>query len=58
MIPLRDTQPSYSAPVVTIVIIVVNVLMFLYQISLALYELNHLIAQYGLVPDRFHYRRW
>jgi len=55
MIPLRDTQPSYSPPIVTIGIIVANVLIFLYQISLPDYELNDLIAQYGLVPDRFHY---
>src|SRR5216684_8489639 len=55
MIPLRDTQPSYSPPIVTIGIIVANVLIFLYQISLPDYELNNLIAHYGVVPDRFHY---
>jgi membrane associated rhomboid family serine protease len=55
MIPLRDTQPSYSQPLVTIGIIVANALMFLYQISLPDYELNNFIAQYGIVPDRFHY---
>ena len=55
MIPLRDTQPSYSRPVATIGIIVINALIFLYQISLPDYELNHFIAQYGVVPDRFHY---
>jgi len=26
MFPLRDTQPSYSRPVVTVVIIVINLL--------------------------------
>jgi membrane associated rhomboid family serine protease len=55
MIPLRDTQPSYSTPYVTFVIIAVNVLIFLYQVSLGSYEVNHFIAQYGLVPDRLQY---
>jgi membrane associated rhomboid family serine protease len=54
MFPLRDTQPSYSKPVVTGAIIAVNVLVFLYQFSLDPYSLNHVIAQYGVVPDRFH----
>ena len=54
MIPLRDTQPSFSKPVVTIGLIIANLLIFLYEVSLDPYSLNHLIAQYGVVPDRFH----
>ena len=52
MIPLRDTQPSYSAPLVTIGLIVANVLVFLFQISLDRYSLNHFIYTYGVIPDR------
>jgi membrane associated rhomboid family serine protease len=52
-IPLRDTQPSYSKPFVTMIIIVINVLVFLFQLSLDQYSLNAFIATYGLVPDRF-----
>ncbi len=52
MIPLRDTQPSNSVPLVTISIIVTNVLIFLYEISLDEFSLNHLIAAYGVIPDR------
>ncbi len=55
MIPLRDTQPSRSTPVVTVAIIVVNVLLFLYQVSLDRFSLNHFIMEYGVVPDRLHY---
>src|SRR5215208_6417965 len=55
MFPLRDTQPSYSAPVVTVLIIVFNVLAFLFEVSLDAYSLNHFIAQYGLIPDRFRF---
>src|SRR3954447_2266394 len=51
MIPLRDTQPSNTFPAVTLVIIVVNVLIFLFQWSLEPYYLNYFIARYGLVPD-------
>ncbi|MGH9662405.1 MAG: rhomboid family intramembrane serine protease [Bryobacteraceae bacterium] len=53
MIPLRDTLPSRTAPVVTTAIIGVNVLVFLYQISLGGYETNHFIYTYGMIPARF-----
>ena len=45
MIPLRDTQPSSSFPVVTIALIVMNVAVFLHQVSLSAWELNHFILQ-------------
>ena len=53
MFPLRDTQPSYSKPVVTVLLIVINVLVFLFEISLDPYTRNEFIATYGLVPDQF-----
>jgi len=55
MFPLRDTQPSYSKPVVTILIIVLNILVFLFQISLSEWDRNTFIALYGLIPDQFHW---
>ena len=55
MIPLRDTQPSYSRPIVTVAIIAVNVLVFLFEISLDPYSRNNLIQIYGIVPDHFHF---
>ncbi len=55
MIPLRDTQPSYSTPYVTVGIIIVNVLVFLYQFSLDSYSLNWFIAHYAIIPDRLQY---
>ncbi|MBZ5728459.1 MAG: rhomboid family intramembrane serine protease [Acidobacteriia bacterium] len=54
MFPLRDTQPSNSRPVVTVLLIVVNILVFLFEFSLGDYERNAFIATYGLVPDRLH----
>jgi membrane associated rhomboid family serine protease len=55
MFPLRDTQPSYSKPVVTVLLIVVNILVFLYEISLESFARNDFIAAYGLVPDQFSF---
>jgi len=52
MIPLRDSQPSYSKPLVTVSLIAVNVLIFLYQLSLDSFSLNHFIASFGLIPSR------
>ncbi|MDZ4798978.1 MAG: rhomboid family intramembrane serine protease [Bryobacteraceae bacterium] len=52
MIPLRDTQPSNNFPAVTLVIIVINVLVFLFEISLEPHYRNFFIAQHGIVPDR------
>ena len=55
MIPLRDTQPSHSTPIVTVILISLNILVFLFQISLDAYERNFFIATYGIIPDRLHY---
>ena len=55
MIPLRDTQPSSSKPLVTLVLIAINVAVFFHEISLNQWELNHFISRYGVVPDRFQY---
>jgi membrane associated rhomboid family serine protease len=54
MFPLRDTQRSYSKPVVTVLLIVINILVFLFEFSLDDYQLNHFISHYGLVPYHFH----
>jgi membrane associated rhomboid family serine protease len=55
MIPLRDTLKSYSPPVMTVMIIAVNVLVFFYQLSLSDYELNHFISRFGIVPAHLRY---
>ncbi len=54
MIPLRDTQRSSSAPVVTMLLIAVNLAVFFYELSLDPFSRNHLILTYGVVPDRLH----
>ena len=53
MIPLRDTIRSHSKPVVTSLIILTNVLVFFYMLSLEPYSQNHFINLYALTPARF-----
>jgi len=52
MIPLRDSQPSYSTPYLTIALIVTNVMVFLYTVSLDPFSRNHFILEYGMIPAR------
>jgi membrane associated rhomboid family serine protease len=49
---LRDTIPSRSFPVVSVTLIVVNVLVFLYEFSLG-QHVRALIASYGVIPVSF-----
>lgn len=50
MFPLRDDRPTYSAPIVTTLLIVACTLVFLYERILDDYSLNYFIDVYGLVP--------
>jgi len=56
VIPLRDTIPSRTAPVVTVALIAVNVIVFLHEASLGPY-LDRFVFAYGLVPRRLN-RDW
>jgi membrane associated rhomboid family serine protease len=53
MIPLRDVIPSRTTPVVTVTILVVNVLAFLYEVSLGTTALDGFLLAHGLVPAAF-----
>src|SRR5829696_3669633 len=52
MIPLRDVIPSRTTPVVTMTIIALNALAFLYELSLG-DDVNRFLLYYGLVPAYF-----
>jgi len=52
MIPLKDTIPSERYPIITILLIVVNVSLFFYEISLGQY-LPEFVKLAGVVPARF-----
>jgi len=54
MIPIRDRNPSGTFPYVTIGIIIVNVLIFLYELSLGS-GLGEFIMKFGVVPLKVSY---
>ena len=57
MFPLKDTQPSYTRPVVTLALIAVNLMVFVFEYSLGSPTLNAFIEYYGLVQDHFQVSR-
>ena len=54
MIPLRDTIRSYTFPLVNWILIGLNSLVFLFEVSLSPAALNRLIQAFGLVPAHLH----
>ncbi|RPI29118.1 MAG: rhomboid family intramembrane serine protease [Acidobacteria bacterium] len=52
MIPFRDNIPSRRYPLVTLLIIVVNVLAFFYQLLLPARALEQFVGLYGVIPAR------
>jgi len=52
MIPIQDTVRSRSVPLVTWALILLNGLVFLYELALPPEQLKHLIAVLGMVPAR------
>lgn len=53
MFPLRDDQPRYSPSIITIILIVLNVFVFLFETSLDDWAQNEFLKQYALVPGHF-----
>ena len=51
MFPLRDENPSHSAPVVTRVLIVINTIAFVYELMLG-QQVGYFMLEWGLVPAR------
>jgi membrane associated rhomboid family serine protease len=50
MIPLRDDNPTETRPILTISLIVLNVLIFLYQVSLSPKAAQLFVYQFGSIP--------
>lgn len=50
MFPLRDDRPTYTAPVVTTLLIIACSLVFLYELMLDDYSRNYFMMTYGVVP--------
>ena len=53
MIPLKDNVPSRSFPFVNVSLIVVNSIIFLFEISLDPKALEAFIAAFGVIPHKF-----
>jgi len=51
MIPLRDANPSHTVPLVNYVLIGINVLVFLFELSLGS-DANAMLNAFGVVPAR------
>ena len=58
MFPLRDGIPSRRCPAVTLALIAVNVLLFLYQLTLPEESLTQLFYLFGIVPARLSDPGW
>src|SRR5579872_5866814 len=55
MIPLRSSERTYSPAVVTLTLIAINMIVFLYELTMPSSYLNNFIRLHGIVPYRFHY---
>ena len=53
MIPLRDVIPSRTTPYITVTIIVLNAVAWLFEVSLDPDTLNRFLTVYGVVPAYF-----
>ena len=53
MIPLRDVIPSRTVPFVTVTIIILNALAWMFELSLPEHDLNRFLFYYGVVPAHF-----
>lgn len=51
MIPLKNLNPRTSFPAVTVALIVVNCLVFFFQLSLSPAAADHFVMKYGVVPQ-------
>jgi len=53
LIPLRDSIKSKSFPVVNLTIIVLNLLIYTWEVMVEPYQLNQIFYAYGLIPADF-----
>ncbi len=53
MIPFKDNIPSRTIPFITVLIIILNVLVFVFEISLGPRTLQAFIYAFGVVPAQF-----
>jgi membrane associated rhomboid family serine protease len=54
MIPLRDVIPSRTTPIITLTIILLNAMAWLYEVALPRERLAVFLQVFGVVPADFH----
>lgn len=50
MIPIRDDAPRTTTPLITYFLIALNIVIFLFEVSLGTIQRNDFVYQYGVVP--------
>jgi len=59
MFPIRDTVPNRSPfPAATVAIILVNAVIFLFQVTLRHRQLEWLVDMFGIIPARYTHPHW
>ena len=58
MFPIKDSVPSRSTPVATRALILVNVIVFFFELGLSHQSVEQLFYLFGLVPARFTHPDW
>lgn len=58
LIPIRDTVRSRRKPIITIIIIAINIVVFLYQNSLGTRAYQMFVAKYSIIPVLGFYQPW
>lgn len=53
MIPLRDSTPSSRFPLMTIIIILINLGIFIFEISVGSEGMKQILYVFGLIPARY-----
>ena len=58
MLPIQDSVPSRSVPVVTRALVLINVLVFFFELMLSRHGLEQLFYLFGIVPARITHPDW
>jgi membrane associated rhomboid family serine protease len=58
MFPIRDSVPSRSVPIAMRMVILVNVIVFFFELMVPHQSLEQLVYLFGLVPARYAHPDW
>jgi membrane associated rhomboid family serine protease len=58
MFPIRDTIPTRNPPIATWTLIIVNVVVFLFELTMPPVQLDYFAHLFGILPARFTHPEW